>query len=113
MQGYNYRAMLNRIESGEPVSVFDVAALSELAGNAMIAPGGFSADAAAEMLCDGGGEFGDCGKSEGGGWYAEYKHPDFGNDYGYGPTLGRAMWAAFVALTAKIDREEEQEGYDG
>lgn len=44
----------------------------------------------------------DIGRSESG-HYAGFEHRDFGNDYGNGPTLGAAMWAAFVRVVGQVD----------
>jgi len=44
----------------------------------------------------------DVGRSESG-HYAGFEHRDFGNDYGNGPTLGAAMWAAFVRVVGQVD----------
>lgn len=35
-----------------------------------------------------------------------YEHPDFGNDYGTGQTLGLAMWGAFVRLVGKVTDDD-------
>ena len=47
----------------------------------------------------------DIGRDDEGGTYVSYSDPEFGNDYGCSPSLGAAMWAAFVALVGRVDRE--------
>lgn len=62
-----------------------------------------SADDAVIWLCNDGGEIGQCGRNDDGTWFAEFKHPDYGNDFGSAPSLGGAIWVAFVRLFGKVD----------
>lgn len=65
-----------------------------------------SADDAALWCRDAGGLFEDMNQSDDCSWTAGYSHSEYGIDYGKGPSLGLAMWSAFVKLVARVTDEE-------
>jgi len=50
----------------------------------------------------------DAGRSETG-HYVGFAHRDFGNDYGNAPTLGAAMWSAYVRLIGQVHSDEDDD----
>lgn len=65
-----------------------------------------SADDAAEWLCGEKSEVDDVGMNTDGSWYAGFRHEDYGNYYGNAPTMGGAMWTAFVRLIGMVDDDD-------
>lgn len=53
----------------------------------------------------------DAGRSENG-HYVGFEHRDFGNDYGNAPTLGAAMWSAYVRLVGEVHSDEDDDSVD-
>ena len=51
------------------------------------------------------GQLNDMGRNQDGSYYAGYEDDQNGNDYGDSKRMGAAMWAAFVHLVGKVDRE--------
>lgn len=64
-----------------------------------------SADSADLWVGRGAGYWNDVGRNADGSFFAGFQHPDFGNDYADGKTLGAAMWAAWLRLVAKVPSE--------
>jgi hypothetical protein len=121
----DYRAIGERIQAGEADPDLDGPAVMALLGcetrhdgdrTEYRLPGGtgwrpcprlHSADDFEEWVLNvRGGQLDDVGRDEDGReFYVSYQDPEHGNDYGQSRRLGGAMWAAFVHVAGRVERD--------